>query len=246
MPTSSIPYSFSITTIESAEKFAAALDQEKPQDSSTSVSGAEDETSCRKLEESYKIVNINEYLSDPSLEQKLLSILDEFRSPKNENVECFLKKDAIAFAKNGQAVSYLVFRAATDEFVGYFTLCTRPITIASTSNTMSNAFKERIEPLCTPDENGTYSFFVYLIAQLGKNYGVSESTRIDGKDLLRLAYKTVLEMKRRIGGVAVLLECEDSENDFLKNFYLDNGYAVFGERVSDENKKLYQLVKSIW
>ena len=60
-----------------------------------------------------------------------------------------------------------------------------------------------------------------------------------------MAHKTVLEIKHRVGGVVVFLECEDSENDFLKNFYLNNGYSLFGERVSDRNVKLYQLVKSI-
>ncbi len=197
------------------------------------------------MEESYKRININEYLSDDLFEQELLITIDEFSSPRNENVEHFLKTQAIDFAKKGQSVSYLVFGNSTNEFVGYFTLAVKPITIDADSKVLSNNFRKRIERVCKPNEDGSYTLSAYLIAQLGKNYGVSKSNRIDGKELLKMAHKTVLEIKHRVGGVVVFLECEDSENDFLKNFYLNNGYSLFGERVSDRNVKLYQLVKSI-
>lgn len=197
------------------------------------------------MEDKYQIVNINEYLSDKYLEQEVEKIIESFGSPQNEDVELFLKNNSIQFTKKGQSVTYLVFRDSDEfDFVGYYTLTIKPITIDSKLD-LSNNFKKRIERVCKVDENGFYTLSAFLIAQLGKNYNLQESRRIDGKILLNIVHNTLSEIKSQIGGVAVFLECEDSENDFLKSFYRNNGYTLFDERVSEKDKKLYQFIKAI-
>lgn len=197
------------------------------------------------MEDRYQVVNINEYLSDIYLEQEVRKILESFGSPQNEDVEIFLKNNSIHFAQKGQSVTYIVFRDSDEfDFVGYYTLTIKPITINSKLN-LSKSFKKRIERVCKVDDYGFYTLSAFLIAQLGKNYNLPESRRIDGKILLNIAQNTLSEIKNQIGGVAVFLECEDSENDFLKSFYINNGYTLFDERVSEKDKKLYQLIKAI-
>ena len=61
----------------------------------------------------YSIINLNSFLDKQSpafIEEKdLYRILSTFSSPKNEDVEHFLHKNAIEFTKKNQSVSYLVF-----------------------------------------------------------------------------------------------------------------------------------------
>lgn len=197
------------------------------------------------MEEKYQIINLNEYLSNTALEQEVLKIINTFQSPRNEDVESFLKKNAILFTRKGQSITYLVFRDAMEaDFVGYFSLTIKPITIKSES-IPSKTFRKRIERVCKADDDGAYVISAYLIAQLGKNYNLEESKRIEGRKLLEIAHDTLSDIKNQIGGVIVFLECEDSENDFLKKFYSDNGFTLFDERISEKSKKLYQLIRTI-
>jgi hypothetical protein len=123
-------------------------------------------------------------------------------------------------------------------------LAIKPITINSCIK-LSNNFKKRIERVCKADENGSYVLSAYLIAQLGKNYNLEYKKRIDGKRLLKIAQDTLTDIKYQIGGVVAFLECEDSKDDFLLNFYSDNGYSLFGNRNSEKNKKLHQFIKAL-
>ena len=57
------------------------------------------------------ILNIREYLRDDNRklgENKLYQLLSEFSCPLNLDVERFLKRQSIEFAKKHQAVTYLV------------------------------------------------------------------------------------------------------------------------------------------
>lgn len=94
-------------------------------------------------------------------------------------------------------------------------------------------------------EDGKYLLSSFLLAQFGKNYNLKPNERIDGDTLLQIAEEKMYEIKTEIGGVLIFLECEDSEEDVLLNFYLRNHYQVFGERQSAKNKKLYRLLKQI-
>ena len=205
------------------------------------------------MESRFKSISLNEFLSNNNMERVATEYIETFRSPQNKDIESFLKHHAIEFTKKGQSVTYLVIRK-TDiaELVGYYTLTIKPITI-SNNCILSNTLRRRIERVCK-SYDGYYSLASYLIAQFGKNYGIEESKRIDGKDLLKIALNTLTDVKYRIGGVAVFVECEEEKNnndspkydvEVLKNFYTQNDFNLFGERISDKKVKLYQLVKAI-
>jgi hypothetical protein len=198
------------------------------------------------MEEQYQVININAYLSDEELKHEIDEITHTFSSPQNEDVETFLRRNAVIFSQKGQSVTYFVVRVSdVMELVGYFTLTVKPISINANDKNLTKNFYKRIERVCKSDDNGNYVLASFLIAQLGKNYNLKEDRRIDGKELLGIAMDTLSNIKQQIGGVVVFLECEDSKNNFLRSFYESNGFALFGERISDSEKKLYQLIKPL-
>ena len=62
-------------------------------------------------------------------ENELNEILSDFSSPKNKDVEEFLKKRAVEFTKKQQSITYLVFAAETAELAGYFSITMKPVTV---------------------------------------------------------------------------------------------------------------------
>lgn len=73
----------------------------------------------------YTVFNIREYLGDGSHglgEDTLLQVLSEFSCKINPDVERFIKKQSIEFAKKQQSVTYLVFSTEDAELVGYFVI----------------------------------------------------------------------------------------------------------------------------
>ena len=53
-------------------------------------------------------------------ENDLEKIFSDFSSPKNSDVESFLKRNAVEFTKKNQSVTYLVFSLEDMCLVGYF------------------------------------------------------------------------------------------------------------------------------
>ncbi|MBR6125479.1 hypothetical protein IKQ19_18120 [Candidatus Saccharibacteria bacterium] len=78
---------------------------------------------------SYFVVNIMEYLCDAPMEEILLDLCSLYECPLNRDVESFLKKSAVDFAKKHQAVSYLVFSQKNGAFLGYFSLAIKTISV---------------------------------------------------------------------------------------------------------------------
>lgn len=196
------------------------------------------------MERKFKIINIKDFLSDSIGETRYEEIVSQFKSPKNSDIEQFLKdkNKAPQFYKQGQAVTYLVFEDSENPvLLGYFTILIKPLAIKP----FTKKLEKRILRLSKPDEDGKYLLSSFLLAQFGKNYNLKPNERIDGDTLLQIAEEKMYEIKTEIGGVLIFLECEDSEEDVLLNFYLRNHYQVFGERQSAKNKKLYRLLKQI-
>ena len=116
-------------------------------------------------------VNIREYLAlgndEEAGEPALVELLSGFSSPKNKDVERFLKKSAIEFTKKNQSVTYLVVSAEDVRLLGYFTLALKPLTVRG--ETVSNTMKRKLLRISELDEKSdTYTMSAYLIAQLGK------------------------------------------------------------------------------
>ncbi len=193
-------------------------------------------------------VNIREYLAlgndEEAGEPALVELLSGFSSPKNKDVEHFLKKSAIEFTKKNQSVTYLVVSAEDVRLFGYFTLALKPLTVRG--ETVSNTMKRKLLRISELDEKSdTYTMSAYLIAQLGKNFSESGGTEITGAELLKLAWDKIKEIQYLGGGIVTFLEAEKEEK--LLSFYRDNRFSQFDTRQTasdaDESHELVQLLR---
>ena len=193
-------------------------------------------------------VNIREYLAlgndEEAGEPALVELLSGFSSPKNKDVERFLKKSAIEFTKKNQSVTYLVVSAEDVRLLGYFTLALKPLTVRG--ETVSNTMKRKLLRISELDEKSdTYTMSAYLIAQLGKNFSESGGTEITGAELLKLAWDKIKEIQYLGGGVVTFLEAENEEK--LLSFYRNNRFSQFDTRQTisdtDEAHELVQLLR---
>ena len=193
-------------------------------------------------------VNIREYLAlgndEEAGEPALVELLSGFSSPKNKDVERFLKKSAIEFTKKNQSVTYLVVSAEDVSLLGYFTLALKPLTVRG--ETVSNTMKRKLLRISELDEKSdTYTMSAYLIAQLGKNFSESGGTEITGAELLKLAWDKIKEIQYLGGGVVTFLEAENEEK--LLSFYRDHRFSQFDTRQTasdtDESHELVQLLR---
>ncbi len=91
----------------------------------------------------------------------------------------------------------------------------------------------------------TYSVSAFLIAQFGKNYSVENGKRITGDQLMKLCLKELSEIRYRVGGGLVYLDCE--ADVCLIDFYQNKqNFRLFGERNSEkDNKRYLQYIKYI-
>ena len=200
-------------------------------------------------EEQFVCVNIRDFLNPEETggigENDLKKILSDFSSPKNSDVESFLKKNAIEFTKKNQSVTYLVFSFEDMCLVGYFAITMKPVTVNAEG--MSNSVKRKLSRLSHLDQStGSYTVSAYLIAQLGRNYSEEVKYPITGKMLMNFAINTLNEIQRQLGGLMVYLECEEKE-PLLRFYQEQNGFWLFGERMTDGEKegrghKLLQLL----
>ena len=171
-------------------------------------------------------------------------VLSGFSCPKNPDVERFLKKSAVEFAKKNQSVTYLVFSVESKELLGYFTLAIKPLTVRG--ETVSNTTKRKLLRISEQDEKSdTYTMSAYLIAQLGKNYAGGRNKKITGKELVELAWTVIEDVQYMLGGMVVFLEAENEEK--LLSFYRDNRFSQFDTRQTtsseDEPHELVQLLR---
>ena len=193
-------------------------------------------------------VNIREYLAlgndEEAGEPALVELLSGFSSPKNKDVERFLKKSAIEFTKKNHSVTYLVVSAEDVRLLGYFTLALKPLTVRG--ETVSNTMKRKLLRISELDEKSdTYTMSAYLIAQLGKHFSESGGTEITGAELLKLAWDKIKEIQYLGGGVVTFLEAENEEK--LLSFYRDNRFSQFDTRQTasdtEESHELVQLLR---
>lgn len=191
---------------------------------------------------SYFVVNIMEYLCDAPMEEILLDLCSLYECPLNRDVESFLKKSAVDFAKKHQAVSYLVFSQKNGAFLGYFSLAIKTISVKAQN--VSRTVQRKLSRMSTLDD-GEYSIPAYLIAQLGKNFQLGLNDSIPGSELLSLAMEQILLLQHGVGGVLCVLECENKKQ--LLDFYCaQNHFVEFGTRnAKATDKTLLQLLKTI-
>ena len=114
----------------------------------------------------FTVINIREYLKNAGDEEQLgedvlRQILSEFSCGKNQDVEYFLKTQAINFTNKNQSVTYLVFASEDAQLLGYFTLTIKPITVSD--EPFSNTARKKLSRVSILNEKEhTYSLAAYL------------------------------------------------------------------------------------
>ena len=186
----------------------------------------------------YECYSIPELLNEYT-ENQIQTIINNFVSFKNSEIQDFLIKNSIDFTKKHQAITYLIFDLNSN-LMGYFTLAIKPIEISA--NLLSgNALKKILRISEIDKEDNTVNPSAYLIAQLGKN----ESAKINIDDIFEMINYYINGFQNGCGGVVEFLESENSQK--LIDMYKDRGFKAFSIRKSKsvEDRKLIQMYRLI-
>jgi hypothetical protein len=189
----------------------------------------------------YTVTNILDLLETIG-EDRVSSALSEFTCSKNTEIECFVRNNAIDFAKKKMSITHLVFDEE-GQIEAFFTLTHKPSAVAD--SLLSRTGQKKLSRYARFDsEIRAYSVSAFLIAQFGKNENVRGSEHISGNQLMDLAISVLQSVQRQVGGGVVFLECEDKQG--LRNFYQNehNNFKIYGERFSDSERTRYiQLLR---
>ena len=163
-------------------------------------------------------------------EDNLKVVLSEFSCPKNLEIEEFMRKNAIEFAKRKTSITYLL---VDDEcrIHGIFAVTHKALQVMGQE--LSGTVRKKLQRYAQADEEtGELTLSAFLIGQFGKNYQYTDIATITG-------------VQHQIGGGVVYLECEEKPQ--LLNFYQNdtNRFRIFGERYSEKDQTKYiQLLKT--
>jgi hypothetical protein len=175
--------------------------------------------------------------------ERIQTFLSAFSCKHNEDIENFLRNNAIDFSNRGIARTHLITTelGGNKAILGYFALTNKIMTISP--DNLSKGMAKKIERFGLLDiKQNTYSVPSPLIAQLAKNYTNDLNRYINGDTLLTIACAKVSEIQFELGGRLVYIECEDEEA--LVNFYSRNGFRkVNDETVPHERGVLVQMIK---
>lgn len=186
----------------------------------------------------YTTVNILDMV-DAIGEDDVNQILSDFSCPKNEEIEFFVKNQALDFAKRKMSITHLVM---DDEgnLAAIYTLTHKALELSEEG--LSETVKKKLRRFAQLDEkSNSYTVSAFLIAQFGKNQNCSE---LSGVRLMEKAFETLSRVQRDVGGGVVYLECEEKPK--LLSFYesSENRFRRFNERYSDkDNTKYLQLFR---
>ena len=188
----------------------------------------------------FNILNLIDSIGEDSVRE----ILSGFSCPKNPEIENFVKKNAIDFAKKKVSVTHLIV-SEDNELLAIYTLTHKALEIDPSG--MSASMVKKLSRFAQKNEpDGKFVVSAFLIAQLGKNLGASESDQLPGNTIMSEAMSKLLTVQRDVGGGIVYLECED--NPKLLAFYQNdhNNYHSFNERYSvSDGVKYIQLLRFI-
>ena len=152
----------------------------------------------------------------------------------NDEVDNFLKRNSLDFARRKVSVTELVFDNESQLCAGYFTLAVKPIQIPASA--LSSTQRKRIERFSKLDPlTDSYTVAAYLIAQFGKNFN-TDGNVISGAELLAFAINHIRRAQDEVGGQIVFLEMEHG-NSKLESFYGNCGFNKFAVRDTTENGK---------
>lgn len=181
--------------------------------------------------------------------------LSSFSSPRNPDIEHFLKNNAIEFAEKKMSVTYIVSDEEDGNLLGYFTLANKVVEFEK--GTVSKNIFKRAEKFGNYDEGEeTFTVHSYLLAQFGKNYAIDGGNRVHASDLMKLVDLVIKDIQHRIGGGFIYLDVEkrvdlDKPEEKAYEKLIDlykktSAYAPFRERHSFRDGKDYvMMIKAI-
>lgn len=181
----------------------------------------------------FEVVNILD-LIDIIGEDETMSLFSDFVS-KDKDIEDFIKRNSINFAKKKISMTFVVFSKEDNKILGIFSLANKIVTIVKGTVSKTKYLKLERYAKDTATEN-SLQLPCILIAQFSKNEKYSKE--ITGKQLMELTLDTIAKVQHIIGGSAVFLECKDIKS--IVNFYTENNFAKFDERISVEEDIIYQ------
>lgn len=189
----------------------------------------------------YAVLNILDFM-DVTGEDSLRAALSEFSCPKNPEIEEFMQKNAIEFAKRKISITYLLIDTE-GRILGIFALAHKAVRVMGRD--LSGTVKKKIQRYAQMDEKtGEMTLSAFLIGQFGKNYQYPESLPVSGNQLMDATFSILEHVQHEIGGGVVYLECEEKPK--LLEFYQSekNRFRIFGERYSEgDGIKYIQLLK---
>ncbi len=181
-------------------------------------------------------------LIDAAGEDEVKNILSDFSCPKNDEIDNYIRNNAIDFAKRKMSVTHLVMNDK-GKVVAFFTLAHKAVSISD--DMLSSTARKRIKRYAQIDvSTNSYMVSAFLIAQLGKNYADNIDELPSGNILINKAMEILAKVQRDVGGGVVYLECEDKSS--LLSFYQNdnNCFRPFDERYSESDRTKYiQLLR---
>ncbi len=189
----------------------------------------------------YVTVNILDMI-DAIGEDGTSAVLSDFSCPLNYEIENFVKKNAVDFAKRKISITHLVMNE-TGGLSAVFTLAHKAVEISNIG--LSSSTRKRLGRFAQLDQStNSYTISAFLIAQFSKNFSESVDKIPSGIQLMENVTKVLQSVQHEVGGGVMYLECEDKTK--LLSFYenAQNGFRVFNERFSNADQTKYiQLSK---
>ena len=188
----------------------------------------------RKKSETISLQELREKLKDDEFIRE--KILKTFRSIDRNSIEDFLHNKAIDFEKKSLSATHIIYNKEGTEILGYFTFANKSLIIEkenflNLSRTQQKRFSQSGRKL----KDESYVVNSFLLAQIGKNYNISDKNMITGNEIISLAHELLLIVKKIINTKYLWLECED--NSSLIRFYSNYGFNLIKKFSSENNLK---------
>ena len=176
-------------------------------------------------------------------DEEVSNFLGGFSCKKNKEVQWFLRKLSMRFARLNISATHLVLSEDFERIVAYYTLVCKPLSVKA--DELGEDSRKSLEDFCRLNEHRCYDFSAYLIAQLGRNYAQDLNETISGDELMNVILDHLRRMRINLGGNVAFVEYERG-NAKLLDYYTRNGFVSMNSHSdSGENDKLAQLFRFI-
>ena len=177
-------------------------------------------------------------------DEDVSDFLKGFSCKKNKEVQWFLRKLSMRFARLNISATHLVLSEDFERIVAYYTLVSKPLSVMA--DELGDDSRNSLEEFCRLNEQRRcYDFSAYLIAQLGRNYAPDLTETISGDELMNVILDHLRRMRINLGGNVAFVEYEKG-NAKLLEYYTRNGFvSMHSKSDSGENDKLAQLFRFI-